>query len=61
MMVEPPGNSGRRRVFEVDDGILVAAELLFVEERAGAVNQAVKLIRGFPIDALAVEARKESG
>ena len=61
MMVEPPGNARRGRVFEVDDGVLVAGKLTLVKERAGAVHQPVKLVLRVRLDALAVEAREQRG
>jgi hypothetical protein len=44
VVIEPPGNTGRGRVFEIDDGILIAGKLAFVKERARAMNQPVILI-----------------
>ena len=61
MVVEPPGDLGRGRVFEVDDGILVAGELALVKKHAGAVHQALILIAGPRRDTLTVEAREERG
>ncbi len=40
-MIEPPGDARRGRVFEVDDGVLVAGEFALVKERAGAMDEAV--------------------
>src|ERR1043165_4137295 len=58
MMVEPPRQTVRGRVFEINDGVLVAVEHLFVKERARAMQEA----RGFNIrrrgDARFVEARE---
>ena len=39
VMIEPPGDLGRTGVLEIDDGVLVAVELLLVEKRAGAMDQ----------------------
>src|SRR5208337_5420345 len=61
MMVEPPGYARRRRVFEIDYGVLVAGEVLFVEERAGAMHQAHVFELGVLADALAVKAREQRG
>ena len=61
VVVEPPGNFGRAGIFEVDDGILVAVELLFVEQRAGAVDQAGEHEVGVAANALAVEAGEQRG
>ena len=44
MVIEPPGDFGRGGVFEVDNGVFVAGEIALVEERAGAVHEAVVLI-----------------
>ncbi len=61
VMVEPPGNFGRAGVFEVDDGVLVAVELLFIEQRSGAMDEAGELELGIAADALAVKAGKQRG
>ncbi len=60
-MVEPPRHTRRRRVFEINDGILVAVEHLFVEERVGPVEQPA--IGDFSAGAnlRAVEARENGG
>ncbi len=44
VMIEPPGDLRRRRILEVDDGVLVAGKVVLVEERSGAVHQAVILV-----------------
>ena len=46
MMIEPPGDPRRGRVFEIDDGVFVAGKLALVEERAGAMHQPVILVAG---------------
>ena len=61
MMVEPPCDLGRGRVLEVDDGVFIAGKLALVEERAGAMHQAVIFVAGVGGDALAVETREERG
>ena len=61
MVIEPPGNAWRGRIFEVHDGVFVARKLALVEERAGAMNEAVVLVRCARGDALAVKAREERG
>ena len=61
MMVEPPGDAGRGRVLEIDDGVFVAGKLALVKERPGAMDEAVVFVRCACGDALAVEARKEGG
>ncbi len=48
VMIEPPGDFGRRGVLEVDDGVLVAGEIGFVEEGAGAVDEAMVLVESEP-------------
>ena len=40
VMIEPPGDFGRAGILEVDDGVFVAIELLFIEQCAGAMQQA---------------------
>jgi hypothetical protein len=42
-MIEPPRDLRRTRIFEIDDGIFVAVEMRFVEERSGAMQEAGKL------------------
>jgi hypothetical protein len=59
MMVEPPGDFWRGRVFEVDDRILVAAELSLVKQRAGTMDEAAVLVAGTWGDALAMKAREQ--
>ena len=62
VVIEPPGNARRSGVFEVDDGVLVAGKVGLIEERAGAVNQAVVgVLGGMAGEALAVESGKERG
>jgi hypothetical protein len=61
VVIEPPGNFGRSRIFEVDDSVFVAAKIALVKERSGAVHQAVVLVTGARGDALAVKAREEGG
>ena len=58
MMVEPPGDARRGRVFEIDDGVFVAGEIVFVEQRAGAMDQPYIFEFGVA-DALPVETRKQ--
>jgi hypothetical protein len=61
VVIEPPGDPGRRRVLEVDDGVLVAGKLALVKERAGAMHQAAILIAGAGGDALTMEACEQRG
>ena len=37
VMVEPPGDLRRTGIFEIDDRVLIAVEIFFVEQGAGAV------------------------
>jgi hypothetical protein len=55
-MVEPPGYFRRAGILEVDDRVLVAVELIFIEERAGAVQQSSELELHVVANALAVKA-----
>jgi hypothetical protein len=55
VMIEPPGDPGRGRVFEIDNGVFVAGEFSFVEQGPGAVDQAVKLVRGPGLDTFAMK------
>ncbi len=59
VVIEPPGNAGRRGIFEVDNGVFVAGEFSLVEEGAGAVNEAVVFVIGARMDALLVEPAEE--
>jgi hypothetical protein len=61
VMIEPPGNRGRGRVFEVDNRVFVAGKFLLVEKRAGAVHQAAEFIFRAGGDAFAMEPRKQRG
>ncbi len=61
VMIEPPGDLGRCRIFKVDDGVFVAGKLVFVEERAGPMHQAVVLIACSSRDALTVKACEQRG
>jgi hypothetical protein len=59
MMVKPPGNFWGSGILEVDDGILIAIEICFIEERARAMHQSGELeVHSRPY-AFAVEARKQ--
>src|SRR5208283_5022156 len=61
VMVEPPGDARRRRILEIDNGILVAGEVVFIEERPGAMHQAHILKLSVLANALAIEAREQRG
>lgn len=59
-MVKPPDDFWRCRVLEIDDGVLIAGEVSFVEQRSGAVQKAGELKLDIAADAFAVEAGKQS-
>jgi len=59
VMVEPPGNFGRTGVFEIDDGVFVAVELILIEQSTGAVDEAGEDEIGVAPNALAVKAGKQ--
>jgi hypothetical protein len=61
MMVKPPIDSGRRRVFEINDCVLVAVKISFVEQRASAMHQPTELKLCVVVDALLIEAGKQGG
>src|SRR5580700_5222296 len=61
MMVEPPGDLGRRRVLEIDDGVFVAIEMGFIKQRSGAVQKAGKDEVGVFANALAIKTGEERG
>jgi hypothetical protein len=61
VMIEPPRDCRGAGVLEIDDGIFVAVELRFVEERAGAMDEAGELEIDVAADALAVKAREQRG
>ena len=60
-MIEPPGDIGRTGVLEIHDGILVAVELLFVEERACAVDEPRKFELHVTANSFAVKTREQGG
>jgi hypothetical protein len=61
MVIEPPGNLGRTGILEIDNGILVAIELVFVEQRAGAVQQTRVNELHITADAFAVKTGEQRG
>ncbi len=61
VMVKPPGDLWRSGILEVDDGVLVAIKIGFIEERARAMHQAGELEVHVRPDAFAVEAGKQRG
>jgi hypothetical protein len=46
VVIEPPGDFGRRRVLKVDDGVLVARKVGLIKQGASAMNEAPKLVSG---------------
>jgi hypothetical protein len=58
-MVEPPGNFRGAGILEVDDGILVAIEFCFVEERSSPVQQPAENEFRVVANSLPVETRKQ--
>ena len=56
VMVEPPGDFWRTGILEVDDSVLVAVELIFIEQRSGAVDQAGEDELGVAANAFAIKA-----
>jgi len=58
VVIEPPRDARRCRILEIDNGVFVAGEVIFVEERTGAVNQTHVFEFCALADALAVETRK---
>ena len=61
MVIEPPGDFGRTGILEIDDGILVAVELLLVEKRAGTMQQAGVDEIDIAANSLPVESGEQGG
>jgi len=61
VVIKPPGDLRRTGIFEVDDGVLVAVKLLFVEQRASAMDQSGEFKLDIAANAFAVEAGKQGG
>ena len=61
VVIEPPGDFGRRRIFEVDDRVFIAREFAFVEERSGAMHQPVIPVACVWRNALAMKSREQGG
>lgn len=59
MMVEPPGDLRRAGVLEVDNRILLAIKLAFIEQGARTMKQASELELHVVTDAFPVKARKQ--
>ena len=60
-MVEPPGNFGRTRVLEINDGILVAIKFGFIKKRSGAMQQSAENELRIFANALLIKTRKQGG
>src|SRR3974390_1564971 len=58
-MVKPPDDARRGRILEIDNGVLVAREFGFVEERARAMHQPHVFELHMLTDALAIKAGKQ--
>ena len=58
MMIEPPGDLGRGGIFEIYYGVLVTIKLAFIEQRAGAVDEAAEAKLNVFAHALAVKTRE---
>jgi hypothetical protein len=61
MMIEPPGNRWRGAIFEIDNRVLIAGKILFVEQRSRAVDQSTEFILCVRCDAFAMKACKQRG
>src|SRR5450631_832022 len=59
MMVEPPCNARRRRVFEIDDGIFIPGKVSFLKKRPGAMDEAVIFVLVTLADALPMKAGEQ--
>jgi hypothetical protein len=61
MVVKPPGNPRRRRIFEIDNGVFVAGKLVLVKQSPRPMHQAVVLVAGACRDPFAVKPREQRG
>ena len=61
VVIEPPGDFGRTGILEIDDGILVAVELLLVEKSAGTMQQAGVNEVHIAADSFPVETAEQGG
>src|SRR3569833_2446545 len=59
VMIEPPCDLGRRRVFEVNNRVLVTREIALVKESARPMHLPVIIVGGVLRNALAIEPRKQ--
>jgi hypothetical protein len=60
-MIEPPSDIGRTGVLEVDDSVFVSVKLLFVKERACAVDESRKFELHVTPNPFAVKTREQGG
>jgi len=56
MMIKPPCDLGRTGILEVDDGIFVAVEIRFVEQRSRAMQKSGEGEVGVFANPLAIKA-----
>ncbi len=61
MVIEPPCDPGRGRVFEVYDCVLVASKLALVEQRARTMHKALILIARALGNTFTVESSEQRG
>jgi hypothetical protein len=59
MVIKPPGDAGRRAVFEVYDRVLITGEVRLLKECTRPMHQPVKAVVCIGANALAVEAHEE--
>ena len=57
-MIEPPGQLFRRRILEIDDGVLVAIEHGFIKQVARTMQQTGVTDISIRVDSFIVETRK---
>ena len=61
MMIEPPRDVGRTRIFEVNNRVLVTIKLLLVEQRTRTVDEAGEFKIDVASNALAIEPGEQRG
>ena len=61
VMVEPPGQAGGRRIFEVDDGVFAGAEDGVGDGAGGGVGEAAVLVGSRGAEDIGVEFGKDGG
>jgi hypothetical protein len=59
MMVEPPGDTRRSAVLEVDDRVLVTGKIRLLKECSGSMHQPVIVVVRIRANAFVVEAHEE--